>query len=171
MHEVETSDFIERQGPAFLAHLMRRLSDALVDGCAQWHETVGIPTSPRTSSTLLALDEHGSLAVTELSALLHQSHPMVIKTIALLRQQGLAKVSRDANDARRSLLSLTPKGRAVVKRLRAVLATVERAMTALADEAMPGLVQGLWAMERQVRATPFIERLRTQERLDQGRSP
>jgi MarR family transcriptional regulator, organic hydroperoxide resistance regulator len=92
--------------------------------------------------------------------LLRQSHPMVIKWIKRLRQQGLAKVSKDANDARRSMLSLTPKGRAVVKRLREILVTIEQAMTELADEAMPGLVPGLWAMERQLRATPFLERLR-----------
>lgn len=171
MRNDQAQDFVRKQGPAFLAHLLRRLSDALVDGCAQWHPEQDIPTSPRTSSTLLALEEKGKLAVTELAMLLRQSHPMVIKWIKQLRQLGLVKVAKDPRDARRSLVSLTAKGKAVVERLRNALVTVEHAMQNLADEAMPGLLDGLWRMESLIRAKPFIERLRDQERVDQSRRP
>lgn len=157
-------DFIESLGPAFLAHLMRRLSDAIVEGCTKWHEEIGIPTTPRTSSTLLALDAHGRLAVTELATLLRQSHPMVIKWVRLLRQQGLARIGKDPNDARRSLVSLTAKGRSVVQQLRDALVLVEQAVAELAEESAADLVSGLWSMERALRDRPFIERLRAQQR-------
>src|SRR5690242_12562275 len=64
-----TNDFIRRQGPAFLAHLLRRLSDELVRGADDWYPQVGVAAPPRTASTLLALDERGPLGVTEISAL------------------------------------------------------------------------------------------------------
>ena len=71
-------DFIQKQGPAFLAHLLRRLSDDLVQQASDWYPTAGVTSPPRTISTLLALDEHGPLAITELAKLLKQSHPLVI---------------------------------------------------------------------------------------------
>ncbi len=75
-------DFIRRQGPAYLAHLLRRLSDELVRGADAWYPEVGVTVPPRTTSTLLALDEHGPLGVTEISTLLRQSHPLVINWIS-----------------------------------------------------------------------------------------
>ena len=38
-------DFIQRQGPAYLAHLLRRLSDELVRGADAWYPEVGV-TAP-----------------------------------------------------------------------------------------------------------------------------
>ncbi|WP_129793127.1 MarR family winged helix-turn-helix transcriptional regulator [Sphingosinicella sp. CPCC 101087] len=160
MASEQEEDFVRRQGPAFLAHLLRRLSDTLVDGCAEWHPEQGVSSAPRTSSTLLALDEKGSLSVTELSALLRQSHPLAIRWIKQLRELGLVTSEKDSTDGRRSLISLTAEGKATVARLRRVLAVVDRAMLELSEEAMPGLVEGLWRMEAGLRAKPFIERLR-----------
>ena len=165
MGTMDSGDFVRRQGPAFAAHLLRRLSDSLVEGCTEWHPERGIHSAPRTSSTLLALDEHGSLAVTELSALLRQSHPLVIHWIKQLRELGLVTSARDPDDGRRSLISLTTEGRATVGRLRDALGIVDRAMLDLIEEAMPGLLDGLWRMEKALRTKPFVERLRA---LDGG---
>src|SRR5580692_6042293 len=84
-------DFIRSQGPAFLAHLLRRLSDELVRGADEWSPEVGVTAPPRTTSTLLVLDEHGPLGVTEISALLRQSHPLVITWIKQLQDGSLIK--------------------------------------------------------------------------------
>ncbi|HEY1229701.1 MAG TPA: hypothetical protein VGF26_20520, partial [Ramlibacter sp.] len=97
------SDFIQQQGPAFLAHLLRRLADELVQGAADWYPTVGVSVPPRTISTLLALDEHGPLGVTELAALLQQSHPLVIVWIRELTRLAMVKSRDDSADRRRTL--------------------------------------------------------------------
>ena len=59
-------DFIQRQGPAFLAHILRRLADELIRGAALWYPEAGVTAPPRTASTLLALDTHAALGVTEI---------------------------------------------------------------------------------------------------------
>ena len=104
-------DFIQRQGPAFLAHLLRRLSDELVQGASAWYPQAGVTAPPRTASTLLALDEHGPLAVMELATLLRQSHPLVIVWIKQLKALGFVETRIDGNDRRRSVLSLTRTGK------------------------------------------------------------
>ncbi|MGY0619332.1 MarR family winged helix-turn-helix transcriptional regulator [Lysobacter sp. A378] len=157
------NDFIERQGPAFLAHLLRRLSDELVAGADLWYPEVGVKAAPRTTSTLLALDEHGELSVTELAGLLRQSHPLVITWIRQLQAQGFVKSKVDPRDGRRTILALTAKGRGEVRRLREALATMGKVSRELMDKGTPGLFDALWRMEQACRHTPFVDQLREKQ--------
>ncbi|MBT2766254.1 winged helix-turn-helix transcriptional regulator [Stenotrophomonas sp. ISL-67] len=161
------SDFIQQQGPAFLAHLLRRLADELVQGAADWYPSVGVTAPPRTISTLLALDEHGSLGVTELAGLLRQSHPLVIAWIKELTRLSLVKSKDDPADRRRTLVSLTTKGRSELVRVRKALVTMERASTELLELAGTDSLQVLWALERNCRALPFLQRLQQQALHDE----
>lgn len=154
-------DFIQGQGPAFLAHLLRRLSDELVRGAGEWYPEVGVTAPPRTTSTLLALDEHGPLGVTEIAALLRQSHPLVIRWIRQLKAKGFIKSSSDAKDRRRTVIALTTKGNAEVRRLRKALIRMGAVSRGLMDAAAPGLFDALWRMEQVCRRTPFAEQLQS----------
>jgi MarR family transcriptional regulator, organic hydroperoxide resistance regulator len=162
-------DFIQRQGPAFLAHLLRRLSDELVRGASEWYPEAGISAPPRTASTLLALAGHGPLGVTEIANVLKQSHPLVISWIRQLKAQGLIRSSADAGDARRTVIALTARGRAEVARLRLGLAVMADASQQLMDTAAPGLFDALWRMEEACRDQPFSAQLRARHALATGR--
>lgn len=153
-------DFIRRQGPAFLAHLLRRLSDELVRGADAWSPGVGVTAPPRTTSTLLALDEHGPLGVTEISMLLRQSHPLVINWIKQLKAQGLVKTRADKSDRRRTVVALTARGASEIRHIRKALVCMGKTSQALMDEAAPGLFAALWRMEQACRRESFADRLR-----------
>ncbi|MCD9026722.1 MarR family transcriptional regulator [Luteimonas sp. BDR2-5] len=153
-------DFVETLGPAFLAHLLRRLSDELVEADRQWHAEAGIRNPPRTSSTLLALDAKGPMSVTALAAMLRQSHQLVMQWIRTLQAEGLVESRRDPSDARRTLISLTRAGREQLPALRHTIAAVEHATRALIDEIAPGIYDDLWNIERELRREPFVQRIR-----------
>lgn len=168
--ENSNQDFIHGQGPAYLAHLLRRLSDELVRGADAWYPEVGVTAPPRTTSTLLALDEHGPLGVTEISTLLRQSHPLVINWIKQLRDHGFVKTRVDKGDRRRTVVVLTAKGVSEVSRLRKALVCMGEASLGLMDEAAPGLFDALWRMEQACRREPFADRLRNPSRMPSDRS-
>ena len=153
-------DFIRKQGPAYLAHLLGRLSDELVRGADTWYPEAGVTAPPRTTSTLLALDEHGPLGVTEISTLLRQSHPLIINWIKQLRDCGFVETRTDADDRRRTVVALTAAGVAETRRLRKALARMGETSQALMDEAAPGLFDALWRMEQACRREAFADRLR-----------
>jgi DNA-binding MarR family transcriptional regulator len=154
------NDFIHLQGPAFLAHLLRRLADELIQGAADWYPTVGVTAPPRTISTLLALNDRGPLGVTELADLLRQSHPLVIVWIKELSRLSLVASKSDPADGRRTLVSLTGKGRKELLSVRKALITMEQASAELLNLAGENTWQALWAMERGCAEQPFLERLR-----------
>jgi DNA-binding MarR family transcriptional regulator len=153
-------DYIARQGPAFLAHLLRRLSDELIHGAAVWYPTTGVTAPPRTISTLIALDDLGPLGVTELSTLLRQSHPLVITWIKELTSLSFVAAKGDRKDRRRSVVTLTAKGKTEVRRVRAALVVMEQASMRLLDQGGKGLLAALWRMEGACRDMPFAEQLR-----------
>jgi DNA-binding MarR family transcriptional regulator len=167
----QQDDFIAKQGPAFLAHLLRRLSDELVQGAALWYPTVGVTAPPRTISTLLALDDLGPLGVTELASLLRQSHPLVITWIRELTSLSFVAAKADPQDRRRSLITLTAQGRTQVDRVRAALVVMERASMQLLDEGGAGLLGALWRMENACRDRPFAELLQRLHREPPPRRP
>ena len=153
------NDFIHDQGPAFLAHLLRRLADELVQAAASWYPTVGVSAPPRTISTLLALDQYGPLSVTELASELRQSHPLVIVWIKELTRLSLVAAKADPDDGRRTVMVLTGKGRKELVKVRAALKIMERASADLLDASGENIWQALWAMERSCREEPFLQRL------------
>ncbi len=157
-------DFIRRQGPAYLAHLLRRLSDELVRGADAWYPEIGVTAPPRTTSTLLALDEHGPLGVTDISALLRQSHPLVITWIKQLQALGFVKTCVDRIDRRRTVVALTAKGAREIRLLRKALVCMAKTSQALMDETAYGLFAALWRMEEACRRQSFADRLRISSR-------
>jgi DNA-binding MarR family transcriptional regulator len=158
--EEMSEDFIQSQGPAFLAHLLRRISDELVRGADAWSPEVGVTAPPRTTSTLLALDEQGPLGIVEIAKLLRQSHPLVINWVKQLQNHGLIKTQADTGDGRRTVVALTAKGVAEVRQIRKALSRMDETSQALMDEAAPGLFDALWRMEQACRHEPFADRLR-----------
>ncbi|TYT27007.1 winged helix-turn-helix transcriptional regulator [Luteimonas viscosa] len=153
------ADYIQQQGPAYLAHLLKRLSDHLVEGASIWYPQVGVRVPPRTTSTLLALDDMGPLGITEIAACLRQSHPLVITWVKQLQALGCVESRSDPDDGRRTLVHLTRQGRREVERLRTALLTMERASRDLMDQAGDGLFEALWRMEAACREQAFAQRL------------
>lgn len=109
---------------------------------------------------MLALDEHGPLGVTEISALLRQSHPLVINWIKQLQAKGLVRTRIDKQDRRRTVVALTSKGISKCRHLRKALIRMGETSQALMDEAAPGLFHALWRMEQACRRESFEDRLR-----------
>ena len=165
------TDFVQQQGPAFLAHVLRRLSDELVRGGASWYPEAGVTAPPRTASTLIALDDYGPLGVTEIASLLRQSHPLVIGWIKQLTTLGLVATRSDPRDGRRSIVKLTKAGRGEVGRLRQALVIMGGASQRLMDEVFPDLFEALWRMDEALRRKSFVDRLREEAVPGQATGP
>lgn len=162
MNDSVDPDFIHEQGPAFLAHLLRRLADELIQGAADWYPTVGVTAPPRTISTLLALEARGPLGITELANVLRQSHPLVIVWIKELSRLSLVASKSDPADKRRTVISLTSKGRKELVNVRKALVTMEQASAELLALGGKGAWEALWAIERGCREQSFKQRLQAQ---------
>jgi DNA-binding MarR family transcriptional regulator len=152
-------DFVRSLGPAFLPHMLRRLSDLMVDGGTEW--TKQNPAMPplRTHSTMFALEQNGQLSVTQLAALLRQSHPLVLQWVGALEKRGLVERHCDPQDRRRTMLRLTANGASVMPAIHHARAVNEQVTRCLTQELGDDLWERLRRAEALLRERPYIVRM------------
>ena len=159
MSKEHRPDFIKQQGLSYLAHLLRRVSDELVAGVEIWSAGSGLQSPTRTRSTLMALSAHGTLSITEIAALIRQTHPAVITWARHLSEAGMVVQERDANDGRRTLIRLTDQGEKEVERLRKADNLIAAAYRDLMEEADADVFESLWRIEEACRRKSMQQRL------------
>lgn len=74
--------------------------------------------SPTLSAALATIERHGPLTPSELADRERVKRPTATRTVAKLEAEGLVARTPDPNDGRACLVSTTPAGRALVKRIR-----------------------------------------------------
>jgi DNA-binding MarR family transcriptional regulator len=153
------ADFITELGRPFLAHRLRRLAEAFVDGYGRWLPTFGIDAPPRALSTLLLLDKEGPLGVTEIAARLRLSHPLLIKLARELEAKGLVCAEQDPRDGRRRLIALTDAGRGQAAAVRRATAIIDRAYADVLRETGIDMMEGCARLEKACRDISFEKRL------------
>lgn len=154
------TDFIESEGLPFLAHLLKRLSDEFVRGCAEWFPEAGLTMQPRCASTVHVLHRRGPCSITQIAEIIRQSHPLVINWVRELKALGLVETSVDPADRRRTIVRLTATGTAEAERSYAADVALAAAYRGLMADAEADVLEPLWRMEHAVRARPLEERLR-----------
>lgn len=152
-------DFVRSLGPAFLPHMLRRLSDLMVDGGMEWAQLDPQLPPLRTHSTMFALDRRGELAVTELAALIRQSHPHALQWVKALEKIGLVARHRDPKDARRTMLRLTEQGVATMPAIHRARSINEAVVRRLCAELGDDLWERLRQFEALLEEHPYIDRM------------
>lgn len=149
------TDFVDSLGAGFLAHRLRRASDAIVEASTQVLRANGFRGPARSVSTLLLLREHGAMGVTELAYRLRLSHPMIIKLTRALAAEGLMAEAADPRDGRRRLIALTDEGRTQL----AIAERVTPALAAALGEAGGALGAALDAFVAELAERPLEQRI------------
>ena len=91
------------------------------------------------------------------------THPSVNQIAGQMSRHGLLKISGDSSDGRKRLLSLSPRGRAVARRLQSVWDVIEEVNNDLLTETGGGLLKQLILVEQALNGNEMYDRVR--ERL------
>ncbi len=81
-------------------------------------QEAGNELTPSQAAALAAIGRHGPLTPSELAEIERIQRPTATRVLALLEQAGLIERQRDPLDGRSALVSATPAGRALLRRLR-----------------------------------------------------
>jgi DNA-binding MarR family transcriptional regulator len=154
-----SEDFVTSLGLPLLSHRLRRAAEAILEATGTFLERQGFGGPPRSVSTLLLLAESAPLGITEISARLKLTHPLIIKLVRALTEAGYVREERDPADSRRRLISLTPEGARQAALLRRVNRVVARALERLAAESGADLFDAVARFEEAVAERTLIERL------------
>jgi DNA-binding MarR family transcriptional regulator/GNAT superfamily N-acetyltransferase len=143
-----------------LASRMKRLSEALMKDAAGFYEALGVDFQPRWFPVFYALTRRSPMPIGEIAHHLRLSHPAVGQVAEPMRRAGLVRCSRDRRDERKRLLSLTPAGRRLQRRLEPIWAEVRAAARELVDEAGVDLLADIAGVEAAVARHSVMDRVR-----------
>lgn len=152
-------DFIHEQGLIFLPHILRRLANRFSRACDAVFPDFGIVVPPRAVSTVHLLFARGPRSVTEIAEVIQQPHPLLISWIRQLKETGMVETNPDPRDRRRTIVTLTPAGKAQAQLLIDVRPAFEAAYRRLMDETDSDIFDALWRLEGGLRKEGFAERL------------
>src|SRR3954447_25953983 len=82
-------------------------------------QEAGVDLSPSLTAALGTIERRGPLTPSELATIERVQRPTATRVIARLEERGLIDRAGDPADRRSSLVSVTPDGRALLRRLRA----------------------------------------------------
>ena len=151
-------DYVRALGVTALGARLRRFFERLNGPVTELYRRE-LNFEQRWFALTLLLQARGPCAVGEAAARLGVSHPAVLQVVGAMEARGLLTKTRDPQDARSSLLALTPQGARAAKKVNAVSRRVDAAAKALLAEAAPDLLKNLDALEDALGERSFAERL------------
>src|ERR1700687_3422713 len=104
-------------GALLLASRMRKISEAMYGGVDAVYRDQNVTLSSSYFAIMFLLRDGGRLGISELARELGQSHPAVSQMSRKLLDAQVVREWPDPKDDRRRLLSLSPRGSALVRRL------------------------------------------------------
>jgi DNA-binding MarR family transcriptional regulator len=95
-----------------------RLRLAVTRTARRLRQEAGVDLTPSLAAALGTIDVHGPLTPSELAERERVQRPTATRLISKLGEAGLVDRTSDPSDGRVSLVSVTPEGRALMRRLR-----------------------------------------------------
>ena len=101
-----------------LSELASRLRMAVVRTARRMRQEAGSDLSPTLIAALATIDRGGPITPSELAEVERVKRPTATRIAASLERDGLIERAADPTDGRAALLSVSPKGRELLRRVR-----------------------------------------------------
>jgi len=150
---------IEELGSLALATRLKNLSDRLAKDVALVYKESSFEFEPRWFILIYALKKGDELGVTELAAMLQQTHPAVNQVANVLVEKGLVSERKGKEDQRKRLLQLTAKGLKLVEQMTPLWNKIKKANDQLLAESSD-LLSNLEKVEHALSENSMYDRIK-----------
>ena len=141
------TDFIGELGPLAFASRLKRLQDRLFRDVSAIYGQQDVVFEPRWFLVFYCILKSGPVPITTIAGALDVSHAAVNQTAGELLEAGLISEEQDTSDGRRRLLSVTPEGHKIARRLEPVWNDIASATEDVMSETGTDVLSVLQAME------------------------
>jgi DNA-binding MarR family transcriptional regulator/GNAT superfamily N-acetyltransferase len=153
-------DYINELGSLALASRLKRLSDLLVHGVTEIYKEAGLDFETRWFPVTHYLSVHGPSPLTTISKALNQSHPAVVQVAGSMENKGLIARQRKTSDGRINMLSLTAKGKKLVKELSVIWNDIQEAVDDLLKQSSDNLLLQISQLEHALARQDIYNRVK-----------
>jgi len=123
----------QRLGYLVLGSRLRRISEYFLAEITRAYQNEGIEFDASWFPVFYLLSQNNSLSIKELSEQTGVTHPAASQLVTNLKQKGLLMATTSITDARKQLITLTPKGRLLLAEVLPVWDALLQAMEEIAN--------------------------------------
>lgn len=149
----------QRYGSAFLDKYLHGLRVLITDQSDRLFEFHDIRAPSPCISVVLFLDERRRANITQIASALGYSHQLINQRLSQLERLKLVRRYRDVKDRRKSLLTLTPAGKAEAEKMRSLLPRIAEAFDALFVEENANLPTAISSVSSALEEKSLAERI------------
>lgn len=134
------SDFFQKTGPTALGSRLRQVGERFTQEAAKIYTLYGVQAEPRWFPVLYALAQQDSQSVAQLAETIGHSQASVSQIIKEMDKRDFIVISKPADDARKSIITLSEKATQYLPMLKHQIEDVGIA----AEEMMDQMNYNLW---------------------------
>ncbi len=153
-------DYFKQIGELALGSRLKRLGESFMSEVKDLYAEQGIDFEPRWFPLFSLLYSGKDVSVTAAATALNLTHPHVSLLAKEMAGAKLLAVRPHAKDARAKLLSLTPKGRQLGRKLEPAWQEIRAGVRHVLDETDPRFLETLALIEQKLERTPFLQRVK-----------
>ncbi len=112
---------------------MKRLSEILMRDVKKVYKSLYLDFDPHLFPIFKTINDEKLISVGDITNLLQISQPAVTQFINILLKKELIQISADTSDKRKKMVSLSPKGKALIKKLNPVWRIMQEELTEFID--------------------------------------
>ncbi len=165
--KTDKTDLLEELGTLGFASRLRRLSERLLRDVSTIYESENLNFQARWFPVYYLLWRQSPLAVTVIAQRLHLTHPAVNQVAGAMTKAGLLLSTRDRTDDRRRLLSLSPEGRNMARKLQPIWRDIQEATAELVNTEGIGMLDAVARVEESLDKVSMRERVRARSKKRQ----
>lgn len=159
----------ERTGKMALGSRLRVLTSKFTDDGAGIYGLYDIDLAPKWFPAFFVLSEDGEKTITEIASEIGHSQPSVTKIIKEMVAAGLVQGNLKAKDKRTNMVGLTPEGRALTEKIKALYVDVDAAVQGIINEATYNLWEAVAEWEFLLEQKPLLRRVQEQKKFRESK--
>ncbi|WP_346318228.1 GNAT family N-acetyltransferase [Chitinophaga sp. YIM B06452] len=132
-------NFYDQTGKMAIGSRLRLLTDKITEDAAEIYKLYQVDLQPKWFPVFHALSQKEN-TITEIAQLIGHSHPSVSKIVAEMSKKGIVTEKKDKADGRRTLVSLSKKGKEIAEKIKEQYTDVNSAI----EEILGGTRNDLW---------------------------
>ncbi|QIL41722.1 GNAT family N-acetyltransferase [Pedobacter sp. HDW13] len=152
-------DFFEQTGKVAIGSRLRMLTDKVTEDAANIYQLYNIDMQPKWFPVFYSLSQGEEKTITELAKAIGHSHPSVSKIIGEMLKKGYVKESKDKEDGRRNVISLSEIGMQVAYKIKDQLIDVDAAIEELSAQTQNKLWEAIGEWEFLLESKTLLRRV------------
>lgn len=162
-------DFFEKTGRMAIGSRLRMLTDLITADAAQIYNMYGVPIRPKWFPLFFVLTDSRPKTITGIAKEIGHSHPSVSNIVKEMSEKGLIKESTDKEDKRRTLITLSRKGRQIAALLKEQCTDVSAAIDGIFSETRHDLWKAISEWEDLLNEKSLLQRVKESRKARESR--